>query len=961
MAGLRRGQSAAITRGPALLWVLLLVILSSPPAGAQSEFGGLGTTVAMEDGLVKVVASIDGSPAAKAGIMAGDFITELDGEPVKGLTLQQAVDKMRGPVNSTIKLTIIRKGQDKPIEVTLVRKTIKVQSAVYDRPVLIIDPDMHTARILAAAVEPAGRFAVTGSDDKTVRVWSVRDGKLLQTIRVPAGPDHVGKINAVAMSPDGDLVAAGGSAPTTQERDFPIYLFDRRTGEMTRRIAAGLPGATFHLVFSADGRFLAATLAGGKGLRIYDRDNKWSEAFRDTDYGSDSYRGAFADDGRLATTAFDGKIRLYDSRFKLIGVKGTTSGRHPFGIAFSPDGKVLAIGYNDVPAVDFLDGHTLATIPAPTADGLRGSLPAVAWSADGQTLFAGGTLVFAWADAGHGKRRAISVFGHNSIASIVALATGQLLAATMDPYLAVLEANGTPRWAHGRLAPDFRGQQATFAVSPNGAVLDFGFDPGGKFPLRFDLKTFSLSRDPPADRVTRPPKQDGLSIDHWVNSASPTLNGKPIGPAPLRISRSLAVHPDGERFVLGMENQLRAFDAEGKTLWRREVTGEVWAVNVTGDGRMVVSASSDGTIRWHRMDDGREFLALMVLDRQNWAAWTPEGFYAATPGAYGVLRWHVNHGVDAAATTVPVSAIPKLRRPDALPLVLQELETARALGIADLAAARRDVQEATEATNPPGARLHVLTIGINDYGDKAKHLHLDFASTDANDVFNALVNTQDSRFNKLGGLYAEVMPAYVHDDEATKEEVYEALGSMQRNMAGSNGEDLAVVMFSGHGAILDGRFYLLPYGANAATSSRLEATAIPATELQAKLAELAKHGRVLVLLDACHSGAVTDDGTQIAPSADLLRSALIASNVTVLTSSNADEVSREDPNWGNGAFTKALLEALKGAADTNNDGLISISELTDYLSWRVPELTGGHQHVGLEQGFQRQLFVAGLR
>ena len=69
------------------------------------------------------------------------------------------------------------------------------------------------------------------------------------------------------------------------------------------------------------------------------------------------------------------------------------------------------------------------------------------------------------------------------------------------------------------------------------------------------------------------------------------------------------------------------------------------------------------------MDDGRELLALYVLaDKQNWVAWTPEGFYGATPGAFGVLRWHVNRGFDAAAETVPVSDIPRLRRPDALPL-----------------------------------------------------------------------------------------------------------------------------------------------------------------------------------------------------------------------------------------------------------------------------------------------------
>ena len=68
----------------------------------------------MEDGLIKVVAPIDDTPAAKAGILANDIITELDGEQVQGLTLNQAVEKMRGPVNTKIKLTIMRKGQDKP-------------------------------------------------------------------------------------------------------------------------------------------------------------------------------------------------------------------------------------------------------------------------------------------------------------------------------------------------------------------------------------------------------------------------------------------------------------------------------------------------------------------------------------------------------------------------------------------------------------------------------------------------------------------------------------------------------------------------------------------------------------------------------------------------------------------------------------------------------------------------------
>ncbi len=94
----------------------------------SGEFAGLGIEVTMEEGLVKVVAPIDDTPAAKAGVMANDVITHLDDEAVQGLTLNQVVDKIRGPVNTKIKLTIVRKGAEKPIEVTIVRDIIRVKS-----------------------------------------------------------------------------------------------------------------------------------------------------------------------------------------------------------------------------------------------------------------------------------------------------------------------------------------------------------------------------------------------------------------------------------------------------------------------------------------------------------------------------------------------------------------------------------------------------------------------------------------------------------------------------------------------------------------------------------------------------------------------------------------------------------------------------------------------------------------
>ena len=92
----------------------------------RGEFGGLGIEVTMENGVIKVVSPIDDTPAAKAGVLSGDYITALDGEQVQGLTLEQAVDKMRGAVNAPINLTIVRKGKDKPFDLKVTRDNIKI-------------------------------------------------------------------------------------------------------------------------------------------------------------------------------------------------------------------------------------------------------------------------------------------------------------------------------------------------------------------------------------------------------------------------------------------------------------------------------------------------------------------------------------------------------------------------------------------------------------------------------------------------------------------------------------------------------------------------------------------------------------------------------------------------------------------------------------------------------------------
>ena len=132
---------------------------------------------------------------------------------------------------------------------------------LYDRPVLAIDPGMHIGSIWTQAVDAGGRFAVTGSDDRTVRIWSIADGKLLRTIWIPQGPESVGRIYAVAISPDGSTIAAGGWTERLHGDTRSTYStasLETSFGEFT----ASLPDVADVLTFSPDGRYLAATLAG---------------------------------------------------------------------------------------------------------------------------------------------------------------------------------------------------------------------------------------------------------------------------------------------------------------------------------------------------------------------------------------------------------------------------------------------------------------------------------------------------------------------------------------------------------------------------------------------------------------------------------------------------------------------------------------------------------------------------
>lgn len=735
---------------------------------------------------------------------------------------------------------------------------------------------------------------------------------------------------------------------------------------MIQRIHDDLPDVVHFLTFSLDGRYLAATLGGKNGVRVYDRDKQWGEAFRDV-YDGESYGAAFAPDGRFATTTHgsDGTIRLYDSNFRLIGrpVKAP-SGNLPFRVAFNPDGTLLAVGYVDIAAVDLLDGKSLDRAPrqdvtnsGPRPDGLA----EVAWSRDGRILLAAGTgdtgrnVLLAWDHAGLGKEQRLSFCGPVTAAGLGVLPGGRILVASMGPCLGLMSPEGKAVWTHLSPLADFREQTDTLRISADGKVVDFSFGDAANSRLRFDVPSLRLSGGALNDGLTFAPNRQGLSISEWRNGSNPTLSGRAIPIERYDTSRSVAIAPDGEHFFLGSGNALTEFDDAAAVKWRRETRNEVWAVNASKDGRVLVAAYGDGTIRWHRADDGRELLALQVLaNKTDWVLWTPEGFYEATPGAQDVLKWVVDHGPDSAATAISVSAIPRLHRPDALPLVLGELETARALGIADVAAARLSVQTATGSAKPPGAVLHVLAIGIDRFGDKAGSLKLDYAVDDAHDVASALLASQKSAPGKAT-LYADVSVQYLADEKANRAAILEAMDAMAHNMrATGSDQDVAVILFSSHGEMIDGQFYLVPYGLDARTPTAMETSAVSADEFARKVKALAERGKVLLLLDACHSGAVGLGGN---PDASALRNAVNLDNVTVLTSSRKDELSQESSAWNHGAFTQAFLDALNGGADPEGHGVISMPELARAMDKDLETLTKGKQHLGPHLNFLSDVFV----
>jgi len=398
-----------------------------------------------------------------------------------------------------------------------------------------METGMHNAAVKRISTDAAGKYLLTSGDDKTARLWDALTGKLLRTFRIPIGNGNEGKTYACSLNPEGSIAAIAGHSGYEWEKVHSIYLVNTQTGEIIHRIKA-IPHIVNDLEFSPDGKWLAAGLYGGNGVRIFETGG-WGEIKKLEGYTREVYNIAFKTGGGLATVCYDGKIRLYDSRFEMIREKTVPVEQKPQSLAFNPSGTLLAIGYNDYTTPpEVWDAVNLSLLYRPSVAG-AGHIFILSFSADGNKLYGGGQSnktdqagnakypVRCWNDAGKGSYSDAAGM-RNTILDIKPLPGGSMAIAGYFPDIAVINSSDKFSWHRVAGINDYsESDRSHFRISDSGSSV--GFTPVRESAVSFDVLQRKLLEQPSLYPAATDANA-GTFLTDWKTSFTSLDNGKDI-------------------------------------------------------------------------------------------------------------------------------------------------------------------------------------------------------------------------------------------------------------------------------------------------------------------------------------------------------------------------------------------------------------------------------------------------
>jgi WD40 repeat protein len=843
------------------------------------------------------------------------------------------------------------------------------------------DGEVHTVRF-----SPDGRLIASGSADSAVIMWDAGNGRELRTL---AG--HDGAVRALVFSPDGRHIASASSVDST------IRIWDSGTGQQIRSF--GIAGVE-SLSYSPDGKYLASgsldnavrlwEAGTGRETLVLAGRSSWVRAV------------AYSPDGRyLALGSTDRTVRIWEAgtgRETLTLAGHTATVR---SVAYSPDGRQVVSGAADS-SVRVWDAKTGRELMA-----LRGHdsvVRAVAWDPTGRFILSGSSdrTIKVW-DAGTGEEL-WTFTGHAGEVNALACSPDgfYFASSSSDRTVKIWDlAGGNPRTFRGHAAA-----VVSVAYSPNGARLASGSADGTvklwDLKTGGELETLSGYSTHIKSRLAYSP--NGVFLAAAMNNNTVALFDAETG----RETRvlwghtgevyDLAYSPDGRRLVsASLDGTTRIWDmVAGRELaqsigfsngeWITITPDGYYTASVWGDQYFNIRVGSDvyglelyrpgfyNPYLVHSRLQGRSIRNARSLRNINTFGVPPtlsitgpaNGSYlnsatvelSASAGDRNVplqsFRIYLNDrliGADLMAglavtaglkpTATGIAVAGKLREASfQLPLEMESgsnrIEVTVSNGSAEGRAAVtvEAPQYLSRSQSPILPNLKILAIGISRYDDPRID-HLGFAVFDAREIINAFKDQE----GKLYGTVTSLLIATGELQVPAKNNILRELSAFFQDLGS---RDTALVFFSGHGVNdTDGNYFFLPADIRLDSGGGIpfqDALSVPDLA-----AALDIPGRKLLFIDTSHTPGISAlnirpvDATRLAADLRPLRP-------LIFTAGRGDELSAENAEYKAGLFSYAIQEGLGGKADSNGNRIITMKELDDYVSGRVPGLSGGQQH-----------------